>query len=127
MAGFLILAIIGTLYIFGYYLFGGNDATLYFGIAFLVIGSILAIIKDFQLTKELNSLRKCHIDVSDLVKGYLKPDIHAEFDNPSLAELYAERYIKKGYHAIMESEKDGGKTIVKIYKEKETNEQEINK
>lgn len=127
MAGFLILANIGTWYVFGYYLFGGNEATLYFGIAFWVIGSVLAMIKDFQLTKELKSLRKCHIEISDMLKGYLKPDIYAEFDNPSLAELYAERHIKKGYHAIMESKKDGSKTIVKIYKEKEDNEQEINK
>lgn len=127
MAGFLILAIIGISYIFGYHIFGGADATLYFGIAFVVIGFVGAILEDFLLTKELKSLRKCHIEVSDLMKGYLKPDIYAEFDNPSLAELYAERHLEKGYHAIILSEKDGGKTIVKIYKEKEDNEQEINK
>ena len=123
MAGFLILAIMGIIYIFGYHIFGGADATLYFGIAFVVIGFVGAIIEDFHLTKELKSLRKCHIEISDMLKGYLKPDIYAEFDNPSLAELYAERHLKKGYRAIIVSEKDGGKTIVKIYKEKETNEE----
>ena len=123
MASYLVLAILGTLYIFVHYLFGGNDALLYCGVAFVGIGSVCAMIKDFQLTKELKSLRKCHIEISDMLKGYLKPDIYAEFDNPSLAELYAERHLKKGYRAIIVSEKDGGKTIVKIYKEKETNEE----
>ena len=58
MAGFLIMAIIGTIYIFGYHIFGGADAPLYFGIAFVLIGFAGALIEDFLLTKELKSLRK---------------------------------------------------------------------
>ena len=62
------------------------------------------------------------------MKGYLESDIYAKFENPSLAELYAERYIKKGYRAVINcEEKDGSKTIVRIFKEKEINEKESNK
>lgn len=120
MASFLVLAIIGVMNIFGYYLFGGNDVMLYFGIAFVGIGSVCAIIKDLLLAKELKNLREFHIDVSGLMKGFLEPEIYAEFDDPVLAEIYTTRQMNRGYRVHMKSEKD--KIIVKVYKEKE-NEQ----
>ena len=127
MAAFLVLAIIGTCYIFGYYLFGGNDAMLYFGIAFLGIGSVCAIIKDLQLAKELKALRSYKIEIKGLMKEYLEPHIEAEFYDPSLAELYAERQSEKGKRVKIEVKNNGEKTLVTIYKEKENNEKESNK
>ena len=126
MDSFLVLSIIGVVYVFGYLVLGGNDATLYFGIAFWVIGSLLAILKDFQLARELKSLRKHNIETSRLMREYCDPLIYAEFNDPVAAQLFAEREIRKGYRADMKV-KGYDKITVKIYKEKEDNEKESNK
>ena len=116
MALSLLLAILGTIFISGYLFSGDNDAILIFGMACVSFGSSFAVYKDLQLSKELKSLREFHSDVLALTNEFLDPDITAFFDDTSLAELYAERQIKKGYRAVIKESFVGKKSVVQIYK-----------